>query len=170
MTDAERTKFIKHLRKTMKTSTSATERMAATRLYAQFTGLDAPDRKATDGIELGPLPEIRELRREPTEFDSTALQATSSAPEGLVCLLMLVKPDPWMGGLWAETPEGWINKRDGERLLTWGAAQAMVADRIAELGLDAEKVYSYPKSHCSTAEYQAFLNLPFEQQMERFRA
>jgi hypothetical protein len=159
-----REKFLAHLQKTIKTSTSATERTAARKMYAEMTfGLTADGAETTDSIPLPEMPLTLE-KRTPSEYDETVQHAMreSHAPRGLSCLLLLVKPPEWMLGLWGETVDGWVNKRDNDKLLSWAAAQAMVADRIAELHLDPDKVYAYPKSHCGWREEHILFHLPCE--------
>jgi hypothetical protein len=177
----ERAKFIKQLKKVMKSSGSAVERTAASKLYAQMTfgvggSAGASEIVIEDGAahELG-APVLRQMpetiERAPSEFDETVAQAISQPRSELSTLLMLVQPARWMSGLWGEVPEGWTNNRDNDRLLTFDEARVWIADRIKDLGLDPEKVSSYPKSHLhpSVSEYMAFLNAPFEIQMSQFR-
>jgi hypothetical protein len=176
-----RLKFLKQLQRTMKKSTSATERTAASKLYAQMTfgvggSAGASEIVIEDGAahELG-APVLRQMpetfERAPSEYDETAAQAVSQPRSELCTLLMLVAPPMWMSGNWGDVPTGWINGRDNDKLLTFDEARVLIADRISELGLNPEKVYSYPKSrlHPSVSEYMAFLNAPFEIQMSQFR-
>lgn len=177
MSDTSRDKFVKSLRKVIKNSTSATERTEARKLYAKLVlgeGASADDTASDAGneiidgkIDLVPL---GEMNREPSEYDITVRQAMSAHPDdGLGCLLMLVQPARWMQGLWGDHPEGWTNARDNNKLLTFADARQLIDARIVELGLNAEKVYAYPKSHSTWQDKHAFLNLPFAEQMQMFR-
>jgi hypothetical protein len=140
-------------------------------------GLPA-DGKPTDSIPLPDQQQQPERTAQTSRFDATAAQAVRMAahyaPRGLFCVLMLVKPDAWMAGLWDETPDGWVNKRDNDKLLSWDAARVMVADRCSELNLDLEKVWAYTAKTGYTLEAEGFpshhdfLNLSFESQMAFF--
>ncbi len=170
MSDTARDKFLKYLRKQMKSGLTAGERVSAQKLYAEMMGetLSLPAQPVIDGkVDLPPL---GEMNRTPTEFDETVrLAVLAHHDDGLGCLLHLLKPKYWMDGAWGESPLGWTNGRDNDRLLSWDDGRVLIADRINELGLDADKVYAHPQSHSSIAEFTAFINLPFAEQMERFK-
>jgi hypothetical protein len=163
-----RDKFLAHLNKTMVHGETATERTAAMKLFNDMTS-GMPDGNYSGDIALPDLP--AKLERTPSEFDETVEHAMRShfAPQGLFCLLMLVQPPEWLAGLWSETAAGWVNKRANDKLLGWDAARQLVAARIKELGLDADKVWAYPQSHCSWQDDQTFHRMTFETQMSQFK-
>src|SRR5258708_2940601 len=145
MSDTARDKFLKYLRNQMKTGLTPAE-------------------------PVSPQNPLGEMNPTPTEFDETVrLAVLAHHDDGLGCLLHLLKPKYWMDGAWGESPLGWTNGRDNDRLLSWDDGRVLIADRINELGLDADKVYAHPQSHSSIAEFTAFINLPFAEQMERFK-
>ena len=81
---------------------------------------------------------------------------------------MLVQPAEWMNGSWSTVPEGWTNERQDRKLLSLDEARVLIADRINELNLNSDLVYGYPRSHSTIAEYQAFLQMSFADQMRQF--
>jgi hypothetical protein len=163
-----REKFLKSLQKTIKTSTSATERTAARKLFSEMTFGIPADGKSSGDITLPELPKT--LQRQPSEFDETARQMMAEHLEGgLGTLLSLLHVPVWMSGCWSRHIEGWKNAADNNKLLTFADARLLVADRIEELGLDAQKVWAYPDSHCSTTEWMGFIRADFATQMTRFR-
>jgi hypothetical protein len=107
------------------------------------------------------------------EYDAEAKRAVAAHPmhSELNCILMLIKPDRWMKGLWSEIENGWHEHRTNTDL-TFDGAKVLIANRIEELHLNPELVYSYPHSHegyDSAADYMAFLNAPFDVQMAKFK-
>jgi hypothetical protein len=76
-----------------------------------------------------------------------------------------------MKGLWAETADGWRDSRT-DTILTFDNARQLIADRIAELGLDADKVNAFPFQRDLFVDAQAeqnFWRASFEDRMKRFR-
>jgi hypothetical protein len=160
-----RDKWLAHLRKTMVSGETATERTEAMRLYSA----------ATSGMPDGsiPLPELRETpnppAKQPSEFDEAIAFMMREHPDGgLGCLLDVLSEPRWMAGCWANNTWGWYDVRHREPLL-FKDGWVLVAKRIEELGLNADKVYAYPKSHSTLADYTAFIHADFQTQMERFR-
>jgi hypothetical protein len=168
MSRTPREKFLAHLKKTMVSGETATERTEAMRLYnAATSGL--PDGTMAGGAI--PLPELPKAlpQRKPSEFDAAIDGLNREHPDdGLFCLLMLVQPPKFMAGLWARNSWGWFDVRT-RTPMTFDEARVMVADRIAELGLSPEKVWAYPNTVTPTAEHQMFLRMDFEQRMETLR-
>lgn len=167
MTDKERTKFVKHLKKTMLEGATAGERTAALKLYGELFG-DNPASPVVDGkID---LPELGEMNRPVAEYDYTVRLAMAEHPDdGLGCLLQVLRVPRWWAGLWGKVADGWRDKRT-DTVLTFDDARQLIDDRILELKLNSDKVWAYPKSYSSMAEDTAFWNVPFEERLNRFRS
>jgi hypothetical protein len=169
MSVTPRDQFLKHLKRVMVHGETASERLAATKMFGEMTfGMPADGKPSSDIA----LPDPPASTPKPlSEFAEAARIAMLEHPDGgLECLLLLVKPERWMQGSWARRPDGWFDVRT-QTALTFDDARNLVDARIAELGLDAEKVYAHPVDRSMGAgEYTAFLNLRFSEQMRRFQS
>jgi len=105
-----------------------------------FVTVEGPNDKAPRTAKESPVPK---QPRFASEYGEVFAQMTSSPRTELSCLLMLVQPQRWMKGLWGEEREGWHDTRT-DTFLSFDAARQLIADRIKELGLDANLVNAYP--------------------------
>lgn len=171
----ERQKFIRQLQKTIKTSSSAVERMEARKLYAKLvlgegasSGDVAIDENG-DAIVTPQPPTQVVYDQHPSQYDFAIQQMPQRAGTSLVTLMLTLHVPSWMKGLWSDTPSGWHDHRTGKSL-TFDEAGVLIAERIKALGLDPDKVYSYPKSRGESIQsYMAFLRADFSTQMAKFR-
>jgi hypothetical protein len=171
MSDRDREKFLKHLRKQMKHGQSAGERVSAQKLYAQM--MNGTNSYPSDiGIVDGKAVELQStLPAEPdlSDYAQEARRAVSQPRSELSSILGLIRPERWMSGNWCHADGGWSDAKDHYKLLTFNEARVLIAARISELGLNPERVFAHSKSRCTIAEDFALWNMSFEEQMERFR-
>ena len=105
---------------------------------------------------------------------SAEMQRTMEHPRAeLSCLLLLVQPERWMKGLWADVDGGWRDART-EKFFSFKQMREILDARITELGLSPELIQAWMHSSLAdrgetVADEQAFYRLPFDQQMLRFK-
>ncbi len=110
-------------------------------------------------------------QRYDSEYAETAAQAINQPWSRLKCILNLLEPERWMSGSWGSVEGGLKDERTGF-VLTVETAQALMDERIKELGLDAAKVHAYPEARGffgSIASERAFWHGSFEARMTRFK-
>jgi hypothetical protein len=103
------------------------------------------------------------------EFARIGEKMKSEPRDTICCLLGLLEPPSWMEGSHSDEKGGWLDKRT-EKVISFEDARKIIADRVAELGLDTLLVEAWPTAVHSFAESQAFWGCAFEERMKRFRS
>lgn len=173
----ERAKFIKQLAKTIKTSTSAVERMEARKLFAKLVlgeGESSGDVAIDENGDVivtpqPPAPVVYD--QHPSQYDAAIQTMMAARPAGreLSCILQAIRVGRWMAGLWSDAQTGWLDHRT-QTVLTFADAKTLIDERIRDLNLNSELVLAYPSSHSTIQEDKAFWNLPFEERLNHFRS
>ena len=171
----DRQKFIKELQKAIKTSSSAVERLESRKLLAKLmlgVGVSSGDVAIDENgdVIVTPQPPTQVVYESaPSQYDFAIQQMPQRAGTSLVTLMGTLQVPRWMAGSWYDTNDGWRDVKTNTDL-SFDEASALIAERIKELGLDADKVYAYPKSRGESIQsYMAFLRADFSTQMAKFR-